>query len=137
MKTKTLAVALTLSLALAAGAYATRSAVPLIEPARIELAASSANADVEAVKNAIVVGGAVLNWTVVSSEPGKLRLQFSKQGKHIVVVDATYDATGYQLKYVSSTNMKYEETDGPVIHPFYNKWVDNLIHSIGKAYPNQ
>ena len=146
--------ALILSLALVAGAHA-RSAVPLIEPARVELLAAGANGNAEAVKNAIVAGGAPLGWAVVSSEPGKLRLKYNKQGKHEVVVDASYDATGYQLKYVSSFNMKYEIAAGtpagndstslymasareigagtPMIHPFYNKWVENLMRSIASV----
>ena len=133
MKTKEVIVALILSLALVASAHA-RSAVPLIEPARVQLAAAGANENADAVKNAIVAGGAERGWVLISSDPGKLRLKYNKQGKHEVVVDVTYDATGYQLKYVSSMNMKYEnDADGPMIHPFYNKWINNLMFSIGKV----
>ena len=135
MKTKTITAALILSLMLAVGAHA-RSAVPLIEPPHIELAVGGDNADTDAVKNAIVAGGAQVQWAVVSSEPGKLRLRYIKNGKHEVIVDALYDATGYQLKYVSSSNMKYDpdSLDGPVIHPYYNKWIEQLMHSIANAY---
>jgi len=135
MKTRVITVVLTISLALAAGtAHASRRAVPLIEPARVELA-TGANENPEVVKDAIIAGGAARGWVAVSSDPGKLRLKYDKQGgKHEVVVDVTYDAKGYQLKYVSSFNMKYENgANGPMIHPFYNKWIDNLIQSIAKT----
>lgn len=133
MKTKAVIVALALGLTLATGAHAARSAVPLVEPARVALIAGGAKASDEAVKNAIIAGGAERGWTVVSSEPGKLRLKFNKHDKHEVVVDALYDATGYQLKYVDSKNMKYENgANGPMIHPFYNRWLEYLMGSIAK-----
>jgi len=133
MKTKAITVALTLSLALAAGVAQARSAVLLLEHARVELAVGG-NDNPEGVKNAIVTGGAERGWTVVTSEPGRVRLKYDKQGgKHEVVVDALYDGKGYQLKYVSSFNMKYENgPDGALIHPFYNKWVDSLMQAISR-----
>jgi len=40
-------------------------------------------------------------------------------------------AMQYSVKYVSSVNMKYEVQSGTrVIHPFYNKYVEELIQSI-------
>ena len=137
IKTTATAITLTLCMALAVPAYAARSAVPLIEPARVELLslADSVGADTNGVKNAIIAGGAIRGWTVVNSESGKLRLQFNKNNKHIVEIDILYDATGYQLKYADSKNMEYkDQAKGPVIHPFYNKWIQNLIGDIAKAY---
>jgi len=133
MKTKAITVALTLSLALAAGVAQARSAVLLIEPARVELAVG-ANQNAEAVKDVIIAGGAERGWSVVTSDPGRVRLKYDKHnGKHEVVVDITYDARGYQLRYVSSFNMKYENgPNGQLIHPFYNKWVEGLMQAIAK-----
>jgi hypothetical protein len=135
MKIRAATVALTLSLALAAGADAARRPVPLVEPARVELVTDSAKANEESVKNAIIAGGAEFEWVVVSSEPGKLRLKYNKQNKHEVMVDAVYDATGYQIKYVDSMNMQYQKTEnGMVIHPFYSRWIDNMMKAIERKY---
>jgi hypothetical protein len=39
--------------------------------------------------------------------------------------------TEYSVRYANSINMKYEAINGqPVIHPHYNKFVNELIQSI-------
>lgn len=71
------------------------------------------------------------SWAVTSSEPGKLQLSTLVRGKHTVVVDVTFDATTYSIKYSSSINMNYESKKGrELIHPFYNKWVQQLKQGI-------
>lgn len=124
--------ALALVLAATMGTAWARSA-PLIEPERVLMPATQGQAPAaERVRAAIVAGSQSLGWTIVQDEPGKLRLKYNKQGKHEVIIDASYDAEGYQLKYVSSVNMNYgEDTDGREIHPNYNRWIANLIKTIG------
>ena len=74
-------------------------------------------------------GGARHNWTVAKDESGQLTLKYNKQNKHEVVVDVSYDLSGFQIRYVSSVNMKHDSATGE-IHPFYNKWVANLSQAI-------
>jgi hypothetical protein len=120
-----------LALVAAAGVSHARSAVPLIEPDRVALVFGATNLTPDLVKQAIARGGQKHGWTVSDEQPGRLRLKYIKQGKHEVVVDVTYDTTGFLVRYVDSTNMKYGSKDGvPVIHPFYNQWVANLSRAI-------
>lgn len=120
-----------LALAILFGAAQARSAVVLVEPERVVLVSGQPTLTPEMVRHAIVRGGARHAWTVANDLPGVLRLKYIKQDKHEVVVDVSYDTTGFQIRYVSSANMKYESTNGvPMIHPFYNKWVSNLSLAI-------
>ena len=113
------------------GVSQARSAVPLVEPDRVVLVAGQSALTPDQVKQAIVRGSAKLGWTVASDEPGKLRLKYNKQNKHEVVVDVSYDNAGFQVRYVNSVNMKYEQVNGVAhIHPFYNTWVSNLSRAI-------
>ncbi|SEL71435.1 hypothetical protein SAMN05216359_114111 [Roseateles sp. YR242] len=119
------------ALALVFGAAQARTPVALVEPERVVVAASAGTLTPEQVKQAIVRGGARFEWTVVREEAGNIQLKYNKQNKHEVVVAITYDSTGYQIRYVSSVNMKYETINGtPMIHPFYNTWVGNLSRAI-------
>ncbi|MBK1612140.1 hypothetical protein CKO44_01480 [Rubrivivax gelatinosus] len=132
MKTKQWALALILTAAMGA---ATARSVPLVEPERVLLPTTSqtqAPRSADSVRATIINGAQSLGWVVVKDEPGKLQLKYNKQNKHEVVIDAIYDAEGYQLKYVSSINMNYSGLDtGAEIHPGYNRWIANLIKTIG------
>lgn len=124
---------LLISLALTGVAHARQS--PLVEPPRTALVAPSGAASAQRVRAAVVTGSNSLGWVVREDEAGRLRLSYNKQGKHEVTIDCHYDADGYQLKYVSSMNMNYEkDASGEQIHPNYNRWIANLIKTIGQAY---
>lgn len=116
---------------MASPAHAGRQA-PLIEPSRVVLySPDSQPLTAEKVRNAILMGAQPLGWLVNKDAPGVLELSYNKQNKHYVVVRATYDAEGYLLRYVSSTNLNYElKTEGPEIHPNYNRWIQNMISRI-------
>ncbi|AUH49483.1 hypothetical protein CXB49_00825 [Chromobacterium sp. ATCC 53434] len=102
---------------------------PLALPGRIALAAE--NGDINQNKNAIIKAGAMLDWTVVADQPGKLSLKHVK-GNHELVLDVVYDATGYQLRYGSSVDLNYKQTQfGAEIHPIVNHWAANLVKFIG------
>lgn len=127
------AVSLLAALALSGVAYARQSV--LVEPPRTMLVAPDGAASAERVKAAVIAGSSGLGWVVREDPAGRLRLSYNKQGKHEVTIDCLYDAQGYQLKYVSSMNMNYEkDSAGEQIHPNYNRWIANLIKTIGQAY---
>ncbi|MFC4160473.1 hypothetical protein [Chitinimonas lacunae] len=118
------------SIALLASTTALARQAPLVEPPRVALSTQTA----EQVRGYIVNGARTLGWTVVSEKDGQVTLKFNKQNKHEVVINADYDAKGYQLRYVSSSNMNFEEANGQrEIHPNYNRWINNLIKRIGEA----
>ncbi len=120
-----------LVLASLVGVAQARGTVALLEPERVTVVTGATTLDPEQLKQAIVRGGAKYDWTVAGEEPGKLRLRYNKQNKHEVEVAVSYDATGFQIRYVNSVNMKYESKNGvPFIHPGYNTWVTNLNRAI-------
>lgn len=123
---KRIAIALALSLALAA---AQAREAPMVETGRVVLTTASGQ---DAVRAAIVAGGAAHGWVVTQEEPGKLTLKYNKQGKLEVVLDVLFDAKGYEIKYVDSKGLNYAKTaEGTTIHPTYNRWVANLVKAIG------
>ena len=120
-----------LALATLLGVAQARFAVPLVEPERVALVSGTTELTPNMVRQAIVRGGATHDWTVASDQPGKLQLKYNKQNKHEVLVDISYDAAGFLIRYAGSTNMKYENKAGvPMIHPAYNTWVGNLSRAI-------
>jgi hypothetical protein len=84
----------------------------------------------EQVKNAIIASGGRSRWTA-SVQPGNVvRMTYSPRG-HVAVVDVAYTAKTYSIRYADSSNLNYA-ADGKsgVIHPNYNKWVNNLRQAI-------
>ncbi len=121
-------IALTLALSLAMVAAQAREA-PLVETGRVVLTTATGQ---DAVRAAIISGGASHGWVVTQEEPGKLTLKYNNQGKHEVVLDVLFDAKGYEIKYVDSKGLNYAKTaEGTTIHPTYNRWVANLVKAIG------
>ncbi|HEY8973324.1 MAG TPA: hypothetical protein VIN75_03845 [Burkholderiaceae bacterium] len=97
------------------------------------VSADSQPLTLQAVRKAIIAGGAVHTWKPVADQPGVLTLE-ADSGQHQVVVDVAYDAQGYQITYKSSANMNYEHTDKrTTIHPKYNKWIQDLNSAIRSA----
>ena len=86
------------------------------------------------VKNAIVSAAQSRNWQTTRAPKGDgMQAVLQVRGKHTVVVDITYSAQTYSIKYQSSSNMKYRQlpdTGARVIHPFYNRWVAELREAI-------
>jgi len=117
---------------LSMSAYAARSAVPLVNYDNIAIVTGSKNVpQIDKVKQAIRVGGAVKGWTIEDAADGSLTATIVVRDKHKVVVKIDYDASKYSIHYKDSAVMKYEVNNGQaVIHPFYNVWVENLKNDI-------
>lgn len=96
------------------------------------LSVSSTPLDNRQIRDRVVAGGQSLGWAVAREEQGLVELSYDKQGKHQVTVAVRYDPTGYKVDYARSFNLNYEEQGGvKKIHPNYNRWILNLIKSIG------
>src|SRR6266571_5281120 len=82
----------------------------------------------ENVRKAIIAGASRTRWAV-SARPGDantIRLTYNR-GSHTAVVDVTYSAKSYSIRYADSTNLNYAEERGKqLIHPVYNKQVNSL-----------
>jgi hypothetical protein len=81
------------ALATAAGAAMARSAKMLDLGRQPIVAADSRPLTVQAVRNAIIAGGAVHSWTPVADQPGLLALE-ADSGQRQAVVDVSCDAQG-------------------------------------------
>ena len=107
----------------------------------------------ERVRDAITVAAQSLNWEVGRSpSQNMLSATLHVRGKHTAVVSITYSIKKYSIVYQSSVNLNYGRTEPEVsgsldihninnpiarmpvgtqvIHPFYNKWVQDLNENI-------
>ncbi len=77
---------------------------------------------------AIRSAGKSLGWKINQIKPGvaqgKLYLR-----EHIAVVRINYSKYSYSIKYVKSTNLKYNAAN-KTIHKNYNGWIQNLDKAI-------
>ncbi|MGH8759995.1 MAG: hypothetical protein ACREVW_10860 [Burkholderiales bacterium] len=131
MKSKIFAYLL-LALAFAAGPASARSPLPIVNHPDVAVVTSSGNAPSgEKVKQAILAGAAAKGWTIAQQADGKLQASLVVRNKHTVMVLIAYTPEKYSLTYQDSINMNYGQQNGqPVIHPFYNNWVQGLKEAI-------
>ncbi|TDH60274.1 hypothetical protein E2C06_22930 [Dankookia rubra] len=74
----------------------------------------------------IRAAGTVLGWRIDPEGPGVMRGTLLLRS-HQAVVQITYDTQRFAIRYVSSTNLNYENG---MIHRNYNSWVQNLRNTI-------
>lgn len=95
---------------------------------RVELARST---DADAVRSAILASAKEHSWVVKTDVPGRLTLQLDVRGKHQVIIDVPYDVHGFEIVYVSSSNMKYDQRGSQsYIHPNYNRWTGYIVTEV-------
>ncbi len=122
--------ALTVILSLTMGVAMARSAEIYVPP-QIQLA-SAGEVSLQQVRNRIVAAAQGLGWNVLKDEPGRLELQFDKQGKHQASIAVPYDTATYKIEYLNSVHLNFTDAGGTArIHPNYNRWIRNLIKQIG------
>lgn len=121
-------------LVLHAGSTAWARQAPLVDPPYQKLeTASGAVVTRTEVEAAIRDGARAQEWEVVSSEPGKIRLHRTIR-THQMDVLVSYDDHGFDLDYVSSVDLNYEQNrKGSFIHPGYNAWVFGLTDAIATS----
>ena len=70
-------------------------------------------------------------WKIEPSSDGNLLASVVVRGKHIVRVAISNTATTFSVVYNSSVDMKASKgPEGVTIHPFYNRWVGDLVKAI-------
>jgi len=110
-----------------------RESVAVINHANIAIQRPAGQLTADQVKQAIITAPAPRPWEFSAPEAGKLIATLNVRGKHTIVVDISYSATAYSIAYRDSVNMNFKAggADGVgVIHPFYNRWVDELRDAI-------
>ncbi|MBK4717027.1 MULTISPECIES: LptM family lipoprotein [Tenebrionibacter/Tenebrionicola group] len=78
------------------------------------------------VKKAILKAGAERQWIMAEAGPGLIKARQQSRG-HDAVISIPYSATGYDIKYADSRNLR---AGGGKIHKAYNRWVRNLDKDI-------
>lgn len=108
-----------------------RSTVPIVNHDKVTFSTASGKPiKVEQVKHAFITAGAKRGWTFTPEGDNKLTGTLVVR-THTIVTTITYGSDHYSIAYKGSQNMKYDVKDGaPVIHPFYNKWVQTLINDV-------
>jgi hypothetical protein len=130
---KSLYLFLFLTLFAASGVAQARSPVPLINLENQSIAAASGKAlSLDDVARALRQAAPVRHWRIEEVTPGKAVAILEVRDKHSVKVDVSYTEKSISFNYKDSANMKYGHDDEgrPVIHPFYMKWVQNLLSDV-------
>lgn len=137
MKTLLCSIVLTGGILIAATANAQRPPIPIIEHEKMQIATGSgAKLTAEAVAKAITVGAGAGKrvWSVSRLADNRLLATYPVR-THSISVNISYWDNAYSIQYATSVNMKYGVIDGvKVIHPFYNKWVEELKRSINAEF---
>ncbi len=110
-----------------------RSPVPLVNLENQSIAAASGKAlSLDDVARALRQAVPVRNWRIEEVGPGRAVAILEVRGKHMVKLDVSYTDKSISFNYKDSANMKYGQDDEgrPVIHPFYMKWVQNLLSDV-------
>lgn len=89
------------------------------------------------VAKVIQMAMAARNWYVdsqaIAEDGGPSQIQATlKVRVHSVTIRFDFDAREVRISYVDSQHMEYEvhKRKGPLIHPNYNRWVQNLEKTI-------
>jgi hypothetical protein len=121
-----------LSLFIFVGSAQARSTVPLVNLENEAISAFSGKPlTLDDVSKALRLAAFQRGWRIEEVGPGAALATLEVRGKHTVKVDITYTEKSISFKYKDSINMKYANEEGQaVIHPFYSKWVRNLLSDI-------
>ncbi|MDR2506375.1 MAG: hypothetical protein LBD67_00015 [Candidatus Accumulibacter sp.] len=118
-----------------------RAPVPIVNYPAVQVASGSGKTlTVDQIRQTIRVAAQRKGWEVMNHAAGKLIAMYMWR-THSITVEITPISGGYSLVYKDSTNMNYapeaywdstnEEAKGvPVIHPFYNRYVNDLNTAI-------
>ena len=121
-----------------------RASVPIVNYPAVSVATGSGKVPtVDQIRQTIRAAAQRKNWEVMNHVDGKLITMY-RWRTHSITVEITPISGGYSLIYKDSLNMNYapeaywDDTSGsnesgksgPVIHPFYNRYVKDLNTAI-------
>lgn len=132
-----------------------RPTVPVINHLDVPVMTSSGNpVTADQVRDTIAKAAEKKGWAVMRSPNSELlSAKLVVRNKHTIIVSISYSAERFSIKYQDSINMNYSLSDGPqntgsymqytetasgtpagtpLIHPFYNNWVNDLLKSISE-----
>ncbi|HET7200916.1 MAG TPA: hypothetical protein VFI80_08925 [Burkholderiales bacterium] len=116
---------------------------PIDDPWRIEFQPGAKQVTGSDFEQVVRIAGATQGWKVVTAAQGRMELT-NVIRDHTMSIEMSYDTNGYGIRYLRSTNLKYEEqarSGGTlrVIHSNYNGWIKDLVEAInaGLGVPSQ
>lgn len=130
---KTLAIIFLLAISSLFGAAHARTPIPIVNLENQAIAAASGKVlTMDDVARALRQAAPQRGWRIEEIGPGKAVATLEVRGKHTIKVDIGYTEKAISFNYKDSINMKYGKDDAgnPVIHPFYMKWVANLLSDV-------
>jgi hypothetical protein len=103
------------------------------DPLRIKFQSANAPGR-EKMRQAIAAGTAAHGWQLSAETDGRMQMTRSVR-QHSMSVELTYDADGYVIRYLESSNLLYREPKPGLraIHRSYNVWIDELVTAINAA----
>jgi hypothetical protein len=106
--------------------------LPLVNPAPIAVPARATSQQVYTVITKVL---ARFGWVVASDKPGAIEATYAPRD-FTVRIGITFDEHQVQIRYIDSTNLKYEvKKDGiTYIHKNYTSWIRNLVNGIGAEF---
>lgn len=131
-----------------------RETVPIVDHIDVPVVTGSGKrAAGDKVRDMIAAAATSGKWEIsTGSEKNTLVAALHVRNRHTAVVSIPYSADKFSIKYQNSTNMRYQlaepaptgsidlskinspaqaiQAGTPMIHPSYNKWVQDLLHSI-------
>ncbi|MDP2432559.1 MAG: hypothetical protein Q8O33_11050 [Pseudomonadota bacterium] len=115
------------------GTVHARSTIPVVNLENESIMAASGKVlSLDDIARALRLAAPKRGWRIEETGPGKAIGTLEVRGKHTIKVDIGYTERAISFTYKDSVNMKYgKDGDGnPVIHPFYIKWVQNLLSDV-------
>lgn len=113
-------------------ALAQRQPVLIVNHENILVERPGGKATAAEVKQAIMAAANATGrqWVISEPNPGRLLATYHVR-THTVVTEITYSAERFSVVYHDSVNMKYTPSSGTgLIHPFYNRWVEDFVMAI-------
>lgn len=130
-----------------AGQAQARSSVPIVDyEDQMIVRADGKKLTEEEVRKAIIRAGTKRKWSLSNPGGNNVIRALYHIRSHDALVDITYTAERFSVKYHDSENLNYAKVDTPqlvhgqiinpgqrIIHPYYNDWVRQLVEEIQQA----
>lgn len=110
------------------------------DPVRVQFSDTARAPRPEEFRQTASIAARALGWKALDAGDGRLDLTRTVAGRHTMHLELIYNASGYMLRYLDSTNLLYQE-DAPTksggkmrgIHKNYNIWVRELAAGINSG----
>jgi hypothetical protein len=107
------------------------------DPVRVRFT-GGAERSADKIRAALEEGAATAGWQVVGPRAdGRMNLFYGGRERYDIRIEASYDESGYRLRYLHSESLHYREEPAErgflrVIHHRYNEWVRKLVTAVSR-----